>query len=390
MKRKLFFLITKSNWGGAQRYVYDLATHMPENLYDITVVLGAPRVGSTEGGKGVLLERLHKKNIRTITIAELARDINLWEEIIVFWKLLRLFSRERPDIIHTNSSKMGGLATVAGRIVFIRRVIFTVHGWPFQEERTGWQKSLIRFFSWLTVIFAHKTIVIGEHDFALGQTLPLVGKKLAHIGNGIEPHGMLSRADTRSIIAQHITDTGGHPPPIDGTWIGTIAELTGNKGHLYAIRGFAGARTHFNKMYYFIFGGGSEREGLEELIESLGLSGKVFLLGFVPNVAHMLPAFDIVLLASVKEGLPYVLLEAGCVGLPVIATSVGDIPSLIENYRTGLLIPSKNVARIAESLEKLGGDTILRNRLGKNLKTHVFENFSLKKMLKQTISLYKT
>ena len=104
----------------------------------------------------------------------------------------------------------------------------------------------------------------------------------------------------------------------------------------------------------------------------------------------MLPAFDIVLLASVKEGLPYVLLEAGCVGLPVIATSVGDIPSLIENYRTGLLIPSKNVARIAESLEKLGGDTILRNRLGKNLKTHVFENFSLKKMLKQTISLYKT
>src|SRR3989344_4224912 len=161
MKRKLFFLITKSNWGGAQRYVYDLATHMPENLYDITVVLGAPRVGSTEGGKGVLLERLHKKNIRTITIAELARDINLWEEIIVFWKLLRLFSRERPDIIHTNSSKMGGLSTVAGRIVFIRRVIFTVHGWPFQEERTGWQKSLIRFFSWLTVIFAHKTIVIG-------------------------------------------------------------------------------------------------------------------------------------------------------------------------------------------------------------------------------------
>ena len=112
-KKKLFLVITKSNWGGAQRYVYDLATSFSDR-YHVTVVLGEPRNDTVESGKGVLLERLRSRGIKTVTIKELKRDISISEEIIAFWKLIKIFWKERPDIVHLNSSKIGGLGALAG------------------------------------------------------------------------------------------------------------------------------------------------------------------------------------------------------------------------------------------------------------------------------------
>jgi len=136
-RTKIFYLITKGNFGGAQRYVYELASSLPTSDYEVSVILGE---GET------LAKKLAEKNIRTIRLPELGRDINLGGDWSVFWSLYRIFRRERPDIIHLNSSKIGGLGSLAGRLAGVKKIIFTGHGWPFNEKRPWLQKKIISFY----------------------------------------------------------------------------------------------------------------------------------------------------------------------------------------------------------------------------------------------------
>ena len=125
-RKKVLFLITKSNWGGAQRYVYDLVTTLDKSQFDVVVALG---------GNGILVEMLNHAGIRTIIIQSLARNISIKNELSFareLWNILRI---EKPDVFHVNSSKAGGVGTFLGRLSRVPRIIFTAHGWAFNEDR---------------------------------------------------------------------------------------------------------------------------------------------------------------------------------------------------------------------------------------------------------------
>ena len=92
---------------------------------------------------------------------------------------------------------------------------------------------------------------------------------------------------------------------------------------------------------------------------------------------------------SLKEGLPYVILEAGLAGLPVIASNIGGIPEIIENGKCGLLVPPANPKELASAIKKLIDNKSLRDNLAKNLHEKILKEFSLEKMLEQTMFLYK-
>jgi glycosyltransferase involved in cell wall biosynthesis len=108
----------------------------------------------------------------------------------------------------------------------------------------------------------------------------------------------------------------------------------------------------------------------------------------MPEAARYLKNFDIFILPSLKEGLPYVLLEAGLAELPVIATNVGGVPEIIENEKTGLLIKPANPAKIADALKKLIDNPGLAKTLAKNLRQKILQEFSFEKMLEKTLAVY--
>src|SRR3989338_7709209 len=103
---KVLFVITKSNWGGAQRYVYDLATALLRENYEVAVAVG---------GQGLLAENLKMAGIRVVGIPHLERDVNFFKETLSTLYLWKIFKSEQPDIIHLNSSKVGGLGAIAAR-----------------------------------------------------------------------------------------------------------------------------------------------------------------------------------------------------------------------------------------------------------------------------------
>lgn len=374
---KICYVITKANWGGAQRYIYDLATCLSKDDFEPVVVCG---------GTGALTSKLESGGIRTINLPQLGRDINLWNDGLVFISLIKLFRTERPDIIHLNSSKIGGLGALAGRIARVPKIIFTVHGWAFNEARPRWQKKLIAFFHWLTIRFCHQVITVANIEKAQVATWPKVKNKIRTIYNGVSPVAFFYRDTAREHLLARYPSLA---PYRNQFWIGTIAELHQNKDLVNAIGAIALLKRRYPEGRYLIIGEGEQKAKLESLITEFELEKNVLLLGPIAEAAKYLKAFDLFLLNSRKEGLPYVILEAGLAGLPVIATRVGGIPEIIIDGQTGVLIPPENAEATAEAIEALMANGLEREILGRNLETSVRNNFSLEQMTEQTIATYK-
>ena len=318
MKKNILFLITKATWGGAQRYVYDLATHLPKDEFTVSVAYGTP---------GRLLDMLKEKNIATLGVPSLGRDVALFSDIASFFQLLKLLRSERPDILHVNSSKAAALGALAARLCGIKRIVFTVHGWPFKEDRNIFAKSLIHFISWFTSFLSHATIVVSKQDEEIGRKMFFVGKKVHYIPLGIEPPMFMPREEASTALSISTSNPR----------IVTIGELTNNKGHRYAIDAIAELKKRGIIIDYFLMGDGELRAQLEQQARDHGVADRIHFLGFVENASQYLKAFDVFLLPSIKEGTPYVLLEAAAAGLPIVATNVID-PSIAQSVT--LVLPA--------------------------------------------------
>ena len=372
-KIKICLVVTKGVWGGAQKYVYNLATELPREKYDVLVVTG----------KGeVLKQKLQEKNVRVISIESLKRNISVISEIISFFKLFSIIWREKPDILHLNSPKAGGLGSLIGRILRVKKIIFTAHGWTFNEDRPLLQNALILLLSWVTIFLCHKIIVIAPREEEQAKLLPLVNpRKIILIRNGIEEVKFISKTSARKELLEKSMALVSNKT----LWIGTIAELHKNKGLEYAIEALKKIKSPFK---YFIIGEGEERDNLENLLEKNDLKEKVHLLGHVDKASHYLKAFDMFLLTSTKEGLPYTVLEAGLAELPVIASSIGGIPDIIDNGKNGILTTKARSGEIYRAIEYMIENPEKRKIFGENLKLKVEKNFSLKQMLEKTEKLY--
>lgn len=383
-KVKILYVITKSNWGGAQRYVFDMATSLPHDRFDVLVALG---------GSGALAEKLMDADIRILTLQSLGRDIDLKDDWQTFIELLALFKKERPDVIHLNSSKIGGLGALAGRLAGVKKIIFTAHGWAFNEPRPLWQRLVIKKLHWITVMLTTTTIAVSETT-KRQLRLPFMSRRITVIHNGIAPFGYLDRAAARASLATLAADridlssSERLKAAIADPWIGTIAELHKNKGLTYALEALATLKDAWPIARFVVIGEGEERGALERLIREQHLEERVFLLGAIDEAPRLLKAFDIFLFPSIKEGFPYAVLEAGLVSVPVIASRTGGIPEIIENEKTGLLAEPGAPAAIASALKKLIDNPVMRENLASNLTKKVSHDFTRNRMVAKTIAEY--
>lgn len=357
-KKKILYVITRSDGGGAQRYVFDLATNLPKDSFDVSVAVG---------GNGPFIPRLRAAGIRTIGVTSFVRAVSLFRDLDTLRELCTLFRTEAPDVLHLNSAKAVSIGALAGRIVGVPRIISTIHGSAANETwRPWWQRILIRIVERISRMLAHETIVVSQVDHKPGTIL---------IHNGVGAIDFKSRTEARNALD---LDLGA-------LVVGTIGELTHNKNQ-HALLDAIGALAP-SSVTVAIIGNGEMREDLENAARAYP-SHDIRFLGFKANAAQYLLAFDIFVLPSLKEGLPYALLEAGQAGLPVIATHVGGIPDIIEDQKNGLLVQAESVLPLTAALRLLRESDSLRAHYGSALNEKVEREFSLEKMLGATTSLY--
>ncbi len=370
-KKKILFVITKGNFGGAQRYVYDLAVNLPQDKYEAVVACGK---GNT------LKTLLEEKNIRVIELQSSQRDINILKDVKTFFEIEKIIKQEKPQVLHVNSSKIGGLGALAGRISRVPKIIFTTHGWAFNENRGILEKILILFLHWLTVVFSHTTIAVSEKTKRDISWLPFIKNKIRVIHNGIGPFKSLTKQEARYFFV---------PKESKKVIVFSLSELHQNKGIDVALQGIALLpKEKREEIIYCIAGDGEERENLQNMANKLGISGMVKFLGLVENAKQFLAGTDIFLFPSRNENLPFAILEAGAQGLPIISTSVGGIPEVIKDMNSGILIHPRNPKEIAEAIMYMLDHKKKQKEFGREIKKTVSSFFSLEKMLRETMAVY--
>jgi glycosyltransferase involved in cell wall biosynthesis len=269
---------------------------------------------------------------------------------------------------------------LAGRIARVKRIFFTSHGLPFDEDRHVLVRAAITLATWLTIMLTHRTIAIANDTANRLKKLPFVRSKISLIHNGILTPRFLSPEDARRDIR-----TLDPSIPEDARWIGTIGELHPNKDYPTALEMMSFLETD---AHLIVIGEGEERAKLSALAEENNVASRVHFLGYVPDAAQYVRAFDAFLLPSQKEGLPYVLMEAGYAYIPVVASDLPGIRDIILHNFTGLLVPPRDARAFSEAIEKILGDATLARSLSDELLKRVQKVFSLEQMIEKTARLY--
>lgn len=376
----MLILITKSNWGGAQRYVYDLATNLPKNQFEVEVMAG---------GNGPLIDRLTQAGIKADGNLPIGRDVKFIEDVKAFFKLIKILREKKPDVLHVNSSKIGGLGALAGRVAGVPRIVFTAHGWAFNENRSIASRLSIKFLYWIILSLSHITIAVSEGLKYQIRNWPVVYKKMTVVYNGIKAEPVFSKINARdelmkmnSKFAEIVKNTN----PKDLIVIGSVGELHHIKGYDYALRAI---RELNRKVVYVILGEGEEREHLKKTIEDLELESVVVMFGYVVGAYQYLKAFDLFLLPSLSEALPYLGLEAGLAGLPIVATAVGGIPEIIDDMKSGILIQPRNSKEIRHALEFYMNHKKVQKEYSLAIHEKILKSFSIEKMISETAEIFR-
>lgn len=368
--------ITKSNMGGAQKYVFTLAKQLHNEGKKVTVLAG---------GDGLLITQLQELGITVIKLKNSVRDISVFKELKFLKELYSILKEIKPDVLHLNSSKMGVIGSFIGRIAGIKRIIFTAHGWAFNEDRPQYQKAFFYLMYLFVIILSHKTICVSKKTAEQISIIPFIQNKLSIIYNGIEQSNFIEEQTAKDILVQKFTQLDSKK-----TWIGVPAELHPIKGHDILIDALAQITPLLKDTYQIIFMGSGQIElELKKQVSQKNLKEYVFFTGFLENASQYFKVFETIILPSRSEAMPLCLLEAGLAKNIIIASNVGGISEIISDGETGFLFERENVGELIENLKIVFSLSHQRKiEITEALQHHITSVFSLKNMITQTKSVY--
>ena len=367
-------IITRASWGGAQRYVYDMATDSSSFIQAV----------ATESS-GTLVDELHEAGVTVYNLSYARRSALLpFHDIRTLIDIVKLLRRVKPDIVHLHSSKMGFIGGIACRIACIPRIIFTSHGWPYNENRPLPILIMFKLLSLVIILCSHKIIAVSK---AVLNSRPygLFRKKITHIYLAIHQPVYKDHTRARDIVLRKTRFSNCEKC----FFIGIVGELTKNKGHETLIRAFQIISKKHENVRLICIGNGNLFPQLHRLSMNLNIDHSIAWIKNFKDAAIFMKAFDVVITPSYTEALGYVPLEAGLAGVARIASNVGGLPEIIENNVNGLLVKRNNEKELANAIEKLITNNELRTNLGKQAEIDLKHFTNLTEMRERIYEVYR-
>jgi len=367
-KKRVLFIITQSELGGAQQFILQFIKQAEKDAYDMSVAVGSD-------GDGSLSRALIEIGIPVFVLSALKRNLNPIYDIQAISQIKKLIQKLQPDTLMLGSSKAGFIGAWAARTCQPRpKVIYRIGGWTFNDPWPAWKKATWRMLEKVSAGWKDIIIVNNAHDLAQAKALGIKPRQnIVLIHNGLNPYkiNFLTREESRTQLVL----------PVSKKIVGVIANFYPAKGLEYLIE--AAALIEREDVMWCIIGDGDGRSALKKLIDSLGLIEKVLLVGRKENAAQYLNAFDLFVLPSVKEGFPWAVLEAMAAKLPVIATNVGAVPEIIEDGVNGYVIEPRNSEQIAERVTTLLDNQSRAQEMGIQGHQRILFAFNLETTIRQ-------
>ncbi len=302
------------------------------------------------------------------------------------FKTLQIVKQKKVDIIQANLFYSALFSLIVAKILK-KPFLWTLH----TVDEIFKYKRLVE----LLIKFSDKTISICKNYVSVAQKEHLDISKFQIIYDGIDAKGAIShKIKSESVKRVKINNKWIDKPIV--AMIGRIdPEQKRQQDFIEAAHIVLKKIDEVNNVNFLIVGGTSnvyeerERKKLEELIEEKKISEKVIFTGFIQNLNYLLSNIEILVLPSIKEGVPAVILEAMVARKPVIATKVGGIPEIIIDGKTGFLVPPKNPQAIAEKIIFLLKNPEKSREMGERGYQRIKQHFGLEKMAREHEKLYE-
>lgn len=346
--------------GGAETYALTVASGLDKSKYR-SVMCGVDQGGALEGEISRRRIPYHILNRRD------GIDVGL------FWRMFKLFRREHVDVIHTHHFNQLFYSILAAKVLGIR-IIHTEHSVEAYKRRR------LRWALWLMSFMCHKVTAIGvDGENTLLRKVGISRKKLQIIRAAVDlDRFKLDAAAARKELG--ITDAD--------RVISIVARLYPEKKHILLLRAFARVLAKVPGAKLLIVGEGTEREAIMKEVGDLQIQRNVMVMGVRRDIPEILAASDICVLCSDREGLPISVLEAMAASRAVVATSVGDLPLVVKDGKTGLLVESGNEVELADAMTRLLQDPGMAKRLGAAGRALIEQDYSLDLMVQRHSALY--
>ena len=375
-KIKIAHIITQLELGGAQENTLYTVTHLDPQVYDTYLITGP----------GGLLdqEAAAKLGDRLIYIKSLARPVNPWQDLLSLIRLYGVCRRHRFDIVHTHSSKAGILGRWAAKFSGTRLIIHTFHGFGFNDFQKPWTRW---FYIWLEKITARisaKLIVVSQENIRKAQSV-----RIGTPGQFQVIHSGIKVASYQNLDLDIPAEKKKFGLPPSDPLVGMVACFKPQKAPLDFIKIAKKVSEKMPTVKFILVGDGELRPDIEKLIKELSLENTVILTGWRRDVNVLIQLVDIVVLTSLWEGLPRVILEAFVSGKPVICTPADGVKEVIKEGETGILVDFHNVDTFAGNIIWLIENPAQAKKIALAARRVIQGSFDIDVMVQEQDCLYR-
>ena len=368
--------ILEATVGGTRTQMLQILNGLGGDQFRFTLVASAERDARFRED----MKRLNASGVRVIEVP-MVRRIAPLRDAAALLKLLCVLRSMRCDVVHTHASKAGVLGRIAARLCGVRRVIHTPHVFYFQGKK-GLVRWCYRAIERLLLPLTHTMVVLAESQRTLVRAaLGARGIRVATIENGVDsdfffPRGLRRRMRERFGI------------PAEAPVVGAISRFVPQKGCDILVRAMARVVADVPECLCLFVGDGPLRRETEQLAQRLGVAERFVWRDFSADPREVYEAVDIFALSSRYEGMPYTLLEAMSMGLPVVATAVTGSRDVVADGVTGHLVPPEQPDEFAKALVRLLRDRETARRMGAAGRARVARRFIVSRFIRSMAALY--
>jgi len=344
----------------------------------------------TASAPGDHVDAVRARGLRHVEVPSLSRNVNPAADRAAWTELCQLFTKERPDIVHTHNPKPGVLGRVAARRSGVPIVVNTVHGLYAQPSDSLARRVPVFAAERFAAAFSDAELVQNPEDVALLRSLRVPSQRIHLLGNGIDlDHFSASRVEPQSSRALRYTLGIAPSTPI----VGVVGRLVWEKGYRELFDAVKLLRRRSSNDFAVVVVGPAEPEKSgavdEDSIAEMTSLG-VHFLGSRTDVNVLLSLFDLFVLPSHREGYPRSAMEASAMGLPVIATDIRGCRQVVDVGVSGLLVPVGDHAALAGAIESLLANPLRRKQLGGAAIRRAHAEFDHNRVISRTLGVYRS
>jgi len=376
---KILRIIGRLNVGGPAIHVVNLTAGLDTHRYQSLLV-----AGSENEAEGSMLDFALSQGVKPTVIAEIVTAFSLApRDGKALWKLYGVMRKERPHIVHTHTAKAGFLGRLAARMAGVPVVVHTFHGHVLHGYYGPAKNELLRRVEQSLAWITDRLVTVSEQvkNDLVGYGIAKA-EKISVVPLGFDLDPFLNSHTQRGEFRREMGLSDEHK------LVGIVGRIFPIKNHALFLESAARIAAQEPAARFVVVGDGVFRPNLENQARELGITDRVLFTGWRRDLPRICADLNVLVVSSDNEGTPVSAIEAMASSCPVVATRVGGLPDLIEDQKTGRLVPPRDAEALASAVLDLLNNTQTACELGQNAMAAVRQRFTVQRLLGDMDHLY--